>query len=1278
MRIDKGKVLRMSLLVLAGMTATLGTVRAEEAVLFERDILPIFQKHCNACHSPAADRLKAGLDLSTAELVLKGSEYGTVIVAGNAEESFLIQTIEHKKDPYMPPPKQSPKLSDEEISLIRRWIDEGAKSGEGVSPKQETVKAVEAPATETEPTTSVSESAGGSAVASAAYSPDGKLFARGRLGVVELFEVKEDGALQFSKELPGHAESVRALSFSPDGTLLAAGGGKPGRNGEVILWDIAKGETVRRIEGHTDNILDLDFHPDGKTFATASYDKTVRIWSVESGEELHLLKDHVDAVFSVDFSPDGMQLASGAGDRTVKIWDAVTGERILTLSDSTSAVRSVAFAPSSHLIAAGAADKMIRVWDLLASQADSGFTQSALTRGNLVHSTFAHDGALLEIRYSPNGQTLYSTAQDRRIKAWDASRMTAPTAYAEQSDWVLALDLSPDGRFLAVGRYDGTGAVYSTEDGALVWSDGVEVQLAEAAAEPEEAADEDAGKRRGKDGKIHVDAVIIDATIPPIVESVSPDVWPRGATVEMTVRGRNLGDAEFYFTDNRIGVEVKEVIAHPVPEFVYDEASLGSQIFNHSQPYEVKLALTIPEDVGVGAKHLFAHTPIGLSNAQEFRISDRGDSGEVEPNDTHGEAQRIGSLPVRMVGSTNTESDVDRYRVSLAKGQEIVAVLADTGLNPNLRILSADGEELTNHREFRGTRNAHVAWRAEGDEEILIEVSDRDQRRGIGYRLHIGEFPYVAETSPLGSEADVATTVRVKGYNLGGVEEMVVEPSKDAPHNQKIGLPIPAFNGFNPTESRRLAVGAYTEIEETEPNDSHEAAQPLPFGATVNGRLHLEEGVDAADVYRFEAKEGEDLLFEVVAQQLGSPVDSFLEILDAEGALLERGSVRCIAQTVLTLSDRDSKAGGLRIDDWSDLRMKDHLMIGSEILQVRSLPDYADEDIVVEQHPGGQRKGFFGTTPEHHAVGTRLFKVEVHPPGTQFEPNGMPIFPLYWRNDDSFQDGEQVRDSQLLFTPPADGEYFVRITDTVSGNGPDHQYRLTLRKENPDFKIFANPYRINVEEGSIVPLTVSVRREDGFAGTIRVTAHDVPAGIEILPGAILEGQTEATLAVKASPRAISTERGSTIRISGTAEIGGEEVVRETRIGEIVVVKKQPDLLVNNGEPVLRIQPGESQWLSVNLERYNGYSSRTPIDVENLPYGVYVTDTGLNGILVREGETARSMQIYCEPWVKPMTHEIYIQARVEVPGPARLMFLGEPVRLEIGSPGEAGTTVAGTE
>ena len=54
----------------------------------------------------------------------------------------------------------------------------------------------------------------------------------------------------------------------------------------------------------------------------------------------------------------------------------------------------------------------------------------------------------------------------------------------------------------------------------------------------------------------------------------------------------------------------------------------------------------------------------------------------------------------------------------------------------------------------------------------------------------------------------------------------------------------------------------------------------------------------------------------------------------------------------------------------------------------------------------------------------------------------------------------------------------------------------------------------------------------------------------------------------------------------------------------------------------------------------------PVEVRGLPHGVHALDIGLNGILVNENETRRTIVIYAEPWVQPAVHPFVVLAKRE--------------------------------
>jgi len=104
----------------------------QKDVTYDKDIKPIFEKSCFHCHSATAEKLKGKLKLDSLPTALKGGENGKDIVPGNSAKSPLVAAVAHvgDEDDFMPPKKaeaKNPRLTPEQIGLIRAWIDQGAK-----------------------------------------------------------------------------------------------------------------------------------------------------------------------------------------------------------------------------------------------------------------------------------------------------------------------------------------------------------------------------------------------------------------------------------------------------------------------------------------------------------------------------------------------------------------------------------------------------------------------------------------------------------------------------------------------------------------------------------------------------------------------------------------------------------------------------------------------------------------------------------------------------------------------------------------------------------------------------------------------------------------------------------------------------------------------------------------------------------------------------------------------------------------------------------------------
>ena len=100
--------------------------RAEEAPDFTKHVLPIFEAKCIRCHG--AQRRGGKLDMRSLDALLAGGVSGPAIKPGNSKKSLMIELIHYNE---MPPKKETPRVTKEELELPRKWID--ARPGENAA-----------------------------------------------------------------------------------------------------------------------------------------------------------------------------------------------------------------------------------------------------------------------------------------------------------------------------------------------------------------------------------------------------------------------------------------------------------------------------------------------------------------------------------------------------------------------------------------------------------------------------------------------------------------------------------------------------------------------------------------------------------------------------------------------------------------------------------------------------------------------------------------------------------------------------------------------------------------------------------------------------------------------------------------------------------------------------------------------------------------------------------------------------------------------------------------
>jgi len=256
--------------------------------------------------------------------------------------------------------------------------------------------------------------------------------------------------LKLVSTLAGHKGWVRTVAFFPNGNSFASGS----YDRTVRLWDLKKrttSTTLSKHSGFASGVNAIAIHPLGNIFATANLDKTIKLWDFKSGLPMRTITGHTDQVFSVAFDPSGKTIVSGSADNTVKLWNLKTRTLIRTLSGHTAPVFAVAVSPNGKFVASGSKDKTIKLWNL--------------ETGAEVFSLKGHTAQVRSISFSPDRKTLASGSQDKTIKLWDVATGKEIRTLSGHDGTVLSVAFSPDGRSIASGSFDTTVRLWNTATG---------------------------------------------------------------------------------------------------------------------------------------------------------------------------------------------------------------------------------------------------------------------------------------------------------------------------------------------------------------------------------------------------------------------------------------------------------------------------------------------------------------------------------------------------------------------------------------------------------------------------------------------------------------------------------------------------------------------------------------------------------------------------------------------------------------------------------------------
>jgi WD40 repeat protein len=351
------------------------------------------------------------------------------------------------------------------------------------------------------------------------FSPDGRFAATGSADkTIKLWETEHGREI---RSYLGNKGSVWVLEFSPDGKLLAS----IDESYNLSLWEVETSKRIRLFEVPYDDILSVAFSPDSKYLVTGTEKNHAIEWDIVTGSEIKRFNPEITDIpmernfkyptaKSVEFSPDGKRLLTGSNDHTAFIFDINTGKQIKKFKYGRSSCATcqvtASFSPDGSKVVFGHFDTVF-ISDaetakvLLTLEGERGSYGSALFSkdGKYISALEYHDGYiwdartgkilthigedshdLTDIRISPDNSHVLTASEKRVARLWklpSGRQFMTLRGYLNDIDesilddsymyWVAFMNeikLSPDGKYLAIGKTGNNARLMDLQAGKLI------------------------------------------------------------------------------------------------------------------------------------------------------------------------------------------------------------------------------------------------------------------------------------------------------------------------------------------------------------------------------------------------------------------------------------------------------------------------------------------------------------------------------------------------------------------------------------------------------------------------------------------------------------------------------------------------------------------------------------------------------------------------------------------------------------------------------------------
>ncbi len=370
----------------------------------------------------------------------------------------------------------------------------------------------------------------------------------------------------------------------------------------------------------------------------------------------------------------------------------------------------------------------------------------------------------------------------------------------------------------------------------------------------------------------------------PKLNTVTPEWVQRGASVELSFKGEHLAGAPRFLTtdSNLVFTNVP-----PSEQDIRVESERGG--ISAAAPQDSKrlvVRLAVKPNASLGRKQIRVATSTGVSDPIFLNVGALPELAEKAGPHAREGAQMI-SLPCTISGSIGAPAETDSYKFAAKQGQHLVfevqAARFGSSLDSSLVLLNSAGKEVARDEDSLGL-DSLLDYTIPADGEYFIEVRDFRFQGGpkFTYRLSAGMFPFARSHFPIGGQRGRPVQLELAGPNLNSPEKASLQIAPDAPLGRQ-EIRIETSRGIsNPIP---FVISNLPDFLEAEPNQPTEKANAITPPVALNGRIQTEKDVDS---FKFHAKKNERLVFEIMAERFGSPLDALLTLRDSKGNVLEK------------------------------------------------------------------------------------------------------------------------------------------------------------------------------------------------------------------------------------------------------------------------------------------------------------------------------------------------------------------------------------------------------